>query len=204
VYARRVLLPFLLVISGCSFVGPGIYHRVGSGETLWNIAEAYGVDSDRLAEANRRISDPDRLREGDMVYIPGARRQADVAVARLSFIWPLQGEVFREFGRSGHRRSLGIGIKAREGEPVVASESGEVVFASDDFRMYGRTIIIDHGDEYATVYAHNSRILVEEGARVSRGEKIAEAGSSGRAESPGVYFEVRYREEPRNPMHFLP
>ncbi|NLB34474.1 MAG: peptidoglycan DD-metalloendopeptidase family protein [Elusimicrobia bacterium] len=201
---RFLAVAALIILGGCTFVGPGIYHTVSSGESFWSIAEAYGLDSDKLAEANRRLEDFGRLYPGDRVYIPGARYTVNVSEKVRRFVWPLKGEVIRGFGREGTQRSLGILIRAPEGSPVNAAEAGRVVFASEDFRIYGKTLILDHGDDYNTVYAHNSRVLVREGDPVAKGMKVAESGSSGRVVEPALYFEVRYREEARNPLHFLP
>lgn len=201
----KIFLVFIVLLgSGCTFIGPGIYHTVSSGENFWGIARAYGVDSDKLAEANRRLDDFGRLRPGDRVYIPGARRPLRVSEEARRFVWPVQGEVIRGFGREGNQRSLGVLIRAPEGAPVNASGAGRVVFTSEEFRIYGKTIILDHGEDYNTVYAHNGRILVREGDPVAKGMKIAEVGMSGRVDESALYFEVRYREEARNPLHFLP
>jgi len=69
--------------------------------------------------------------------------------------------------------------------------------------QYGNMIEIDHGNDFTTRYAHNSRLLVKEGEVVQRGAKIAESGSTGRATGPHVHFEVRYRGIAQNPARFL-
>jgi len=87
---------------------------------------------------------------------------------------------------------------------VLASEDGQVIFVSESFRAYGNTIIIEHANDYVTVYAHNGIMSVQEGQEVAKGEKIAEVGSTGHAETPRLYFEIRYKEKPENPLHLLP
>ncbi|MFC2092098.1 M23 family metallopeptidase, partial [Elusimicrobiota bacterium] len=91
-----------------------------------------------------------------------------------------------------------------QGYSVAAAEDGSVLFVSEDFRSYGKTIIIEHNRDYATVYAHNSKNLVREGQKVIKGEKIAEVGMTGWAQDPFLYFEIRYKEKPRNPLFILP
>ncbi|MFH1415856.1 MAG: peptidoglycan DD-metalloendopeptidase family protein [Elusimicrobiota bacterium] len=119
-------------------------------------------------------------------------------------MWPVKGKVIQKFGQSGIKRHLGIGIRADRGTPVAAAESGKIIFASENFRSYGKTIIIEHNEYYTTVYAHNSVNLVREDHEVKKGEKIAEVGDTGWADSPFLYFEIRYREKPRNPVFMLP
>ena len=86
--------------------------------------------------------------------------------------------------------------------PVFASAGGVVSF-SGMHPQYGYMVEIDHGNDFTTRYAHNSRLLVREGEVVQRGSKIAESGSTGRATGPHVHFEVRYRGVAQNPVRFL-
>jgi murein DD-endopeptidase MepM/ murein hydrolase activator NlpD len=69
---------------------------------------------------------------------------------------------------------------------------------------YGNVVIIQHSGGYVTVYGHNQRNLVNDGASVVRGQQIAEMGSSGRASGPNLHFEVRYNNEAENPLAYLP
>ena len=188
-------------------MGPGIYHRVSEGETVWSISRAYGIDPGQLVKANaRRLEDPDRIKVGQQIYVPGARRPISAGTLTRQdkgFIWPVKGEILHKFGRAGAKRYLGIAIEAPAGTPVQASESGQVIFASEDFRAYGNTVILEHSGDYVTVYAHNDEIKVQEGQVVEKGDIIALVGRTGRAESPRLYFEIRYRETPKNPLHML-
>jgi murein DD-endopeptidase MepM/ murein hydrolase activator NlpD len=68
---------------------------------------------------------------------------------------------------------------------------------------YGNTVIIRHSDSYVTVYGHNSRMLVSEGSPVTRGQSIAEVGTSGRTTGPNLHFEVRYENRAYNPLSYL-
>ncbi len=197
-----------LSVQGCTYIGPGIYHKVSEGETVWSISRAYGIKSAELVRANtRHLPDPDRIQSGQHIYVPGARRPITartVTVQDIGFIWPVRGEIIHKFGREGTRRYLGLTIGAPEGTPVLASEAGRVIFVSENFRAYGNTIIIEHENDYVTVYAHNGNMTVQEEQKVEKSEKIAEVGSTGNAETPRLYFEIRYKETPENPLHLLP
>jgi len=96
----------------------------------------------------------------------------------------------------------GVDFVVDVGTPVFAAAGGVVRFAGPH-PQYGNMIEIDHGNDFTTRYAHNSRLLVKEGEVVQRGAKIAESGSTGRATGPHVHFEVRYRGIAQNPARFL-
>lgn len=96
----------------------------------------------------------------------------------------------------------GVDIKARWGDPVGASEAGIVQFAGW-YHGYGNLIIVAHGGGVTTHYAHLSSFDVEPGARVARGTIIGRAGSTGRATSPHLHYEVRLDGNPLNPFQPL-
>ncbi len=200
----KLIIIVLVAAHGCTYIGPGVYHRVLKGETLWDISSSYNVEVSEIIKANRLLKNPDRIKPGQKIYVPGASSTRSVAKSSLDFIWPVKGKIIQRFGRKGNKRYLGIGIKAREGAPVVAAESGKVIFVSKDFRSYGKTIIIEHNKDYTTVYAHNSVNLVKKNQVVEKGKKISEVGRTGWAKAPYLYFEIRYKEKPRNPVFILP
>lgn len=132
-------------------------------------------------------------------------------VKRGRFFWPVQGgTVFREFGEHKDPRygitfyNPGIDIACPVGTAVFAAGDGVVILAST-IRGYGKTIIIDHGNDVITVYAHLGEIRVKPGEEVRGGQTIALSGDSGLADRPMVHFEVRVgtsaREE--NPLLWL-
>ena len=89
------------------------------------------------------------------------------------------------------------------GQPVLASAAGQVVYSGSGLRGYGKLLIIKHNDTYLSAYAHNSRILVQEGETVAKGQKIAEMGSSD-TDSVKLHFEIRKNGKPVDPLKFLP
>jgi septal ring factor EnvC (AmiA/AmiB activator) len=119
---------------------------------------------------------------------------------RLS--WPLAGaQVLSRYGSpkgDGAQRWDGVILKAEEGTQVRAIYYGRVVYA-DWLRGFGLLLIIEHDDDYMSLYGHNQTLLKEAGEWVAPGDIIALSGSSGGRASPGLYFAIRYRGGPLNP-----
>jgi murein DD-endopeptidase MepM/ murein hydrolase activator NlpD len=118
--------------------------------------------------------------------------------------WPVDAALSSTFGMRDGRPHEGIDLAAPEGSQVHAACDGVVAYAGDRLRGYGRLVIVDHGAGLATVYAHNSKLLVREGDAVSRGRVIALSGQTGHATAPHVHFEVRQDSRPRDPLKYLP
>ena len=97
----------------------------------------------------------------------------------------------------------GIDISGRVGESIFAAATGEVVYAGNGLLGYGNLVIINHNETYLSAYAHNRRILVQEGQTIKIGQKIAEMGSS-ETSNPMLHFEIRKNGEPVDPMRYLP
>lgn len=122
--------------------------------------------------------------------------------------WPVRGWVTSRYGwrtspHSGVRRlHTGIDIAAPRGTPIVAAADGHVVFAGYH-SAYGNLIVVDHGYGITTKHAHTSRILVQVGARVLRGDVIARVGNTGRSTGPHLHFELLQDGVPVNPLPFL-
>jgi lipoprotein NlpD len=193
----------------------GIYHTVKRGETLYRIAKTYGVDLQNLAEINN-ITDPAAIKADQKIFVPGvsvakpipaddrdAPQSAPRIVRKRDFIWPVEGKVVSEFGIRDGLRFEGIEIAASLGAPVKACGDGEVVYQGN-LKGYGNLVILRHRDLYKTVYAYNQANLVTAGTRVKRGETIATVGTSGASPNPCLYFQVREKDESRNPRFFLP
>ncbi len=117
--------------------------------------------------------------------------------------WPVEGIVSSGFGRRWGRAHDGIDLAVAEGTPVRAACDGVVAYAGEKLRGYGRLVIVAHAPGLATVYAHNSRLLVREGERVARGGVLALSGQTGHATAPHVHFEVRQDDRPRDPLKYL-
>jgi murein hydrolase activator len=109
--------------------------------------------------------------------------------------WPVAGRVIQYFGEplaGGRLHASGDLIAAPLGTPVRAVSYGRVVFA-DWLPHFGLVVIIDHGDGYMSIYAHNQSVYAQVGDWVHMGETIATLGDSGGQNTPALYFEIRHR-----------
>ena len=204
-----------------------IAHR--HGISLRALCEANGISARAVLRVGRRLAVPERqvmsvsraARDPAARRAPGAgpRRRGpgprarpprnvvlkvpDFAEGPASFIWPVEGPVTSPFGlrRSGWHR--GLDIQAEPGTPIVAAAPGTVVTSGVE-DLYGRVVKIEHEDGFVTVYAHNDENLVEVGALVQGGARIATVGRTGRATTDHVHFEIRRGQEVFNPLYLLP
>lgn len=204
----------------------GVVHVVRRGETVYRIARSYGVDAADLMETNG-IADPSAVAAGTELFVAGASRVVEIPPADgasaepppaptpsparrpgpgddpAPLAWPLKGVLYGRYGVRAGQRHDGIDIAAPEGAPVAAAADGVVIFAGNQ-SGYGALVILKHANDLVTLYAHNSRVLVKDGQRVSRGDPIARVGQTGRTTGPHLHFEVRQGTRPRNPLLFLP
>ena len=123
-------------------------------------------------------------------------------------LWPTSKNISSGFGMrkdpfTGENQfHYGIDIAAQEGSVVRATMSGKVL-VSDEQKGYGKTVMLDHGHGFVTVYAHNQDNSVKAGDWVERGAPIARVGSSGRSTGPHLHFEVRKDGNRLDPLEFL-
>lgn len=227
-----ILIPCLFMMWSCA--DPyGVYHKLKKGETLYSISKLYQTDVDKLKKINS-ITDETKLKEGDYVFVPDVKAPAtwestsqidhskmkkegsdkseskSVPSERTAvkgppskFIWPAQGVVTSKFGIRWGSKHEGIDIGCPQGTEVFAANTGKVIF-SGERGGYGLVIIIQHDNDWFTIYAHNSKNLAEQGANVKQGEKIALSGKTGRATGPHLHFEVRQGVKPVDPLEYLP
>ena len=130
---------------------------------------------------------------------PPAGNPADAD--RLDWTWPAKGKIVAGFSETANLK--GIDIAGTAGEAVRASAPGRVVYAGSGLRGYGKLIIIKHNATYLSAYAHNREILVKEGQQVTRGQKIAEMGSTD-TNQVKLHFEIRRHGKPMDPTKYLP
>lgn len=121
---------------------------------------------------------------------------------------PVNGKIINQYGTYTNEKlgitrfRNGIYIIAEKGEPIKAVCPGRILYAKW-FKGYGNMIIIDHGDNYYTVYAHADEIFKKKGDVVEQGEVVGTLGDTGSMVGPGLYFEVRHHGKPINPINWL-
>ena len=119
-----------------------------------------------------------------------------------SWKWPTSGRVVRGFVAGDPARN-GLDIAGKEGQPVISSSAGQVVYSGNGLIGYGELIIIKHSEKMLSAYAHNRVRLVKEGDQVWSGQKIAEMGRNSSDEKI-LHFEIRALGKPVNPLNYLP
>jgi len=136
--------------------------------------------------------------------IPAGMQQKKFAELKGELNWPSAGRLLTRFGAargdSGKKWS-GVIIGAQRGASVNAIARGRVAF-SDWLRGYGLLVIIDHGEGYMSLYGHNESVYKDTGEWVESGEVIASVGDSGGQSRTGLYFEIRHKGKPLNPVHW--
>ena len=121
------------------------------------------------------------------------------------YIWPTLGVITSGYGWRWGKMHKGIDIAAPIGTPIVAAAEGEVISAGWSSGGYGNLVKLKHYDGSITLYAHNSKIFVRRGQKVTKGQQIAAMGSSGYSTGPHLHFEIHPRgSRAANPMAFLP
>jgi len=194
----------------------GIFHVVRSGQGLTDIARAYGIGLKTLMAANQKKDDKD-LQPDEILYLPGANYLSKqdnqwICLAGLEvqkgFLKPTTGRFADGFGERmhpiTHRLTFHEGLDLAPGwrARVVASQTGKVLFAGTR-AGFGRLIILDHGGQLTSWYAHLDEILVKPQQTVKRGELIGKVGKSGRTTGPHLHFEIRVGNVPQNPLLYL-
>ncbi|MEM8941326.1 MAG: peptidoglycan DD-metalloendopeptidase family protein [Pseudomonadota bacterium] len=134
--------------------------------------------------------------------------QADVQsfeAAKGAMPWPVEGRLVHRFGNprnQGKMRWQGVSLQAEAGSTVSAVHHGRVVFA-DWLRGSGLLLVLDHGEGFMSLYAHNDSLLREVGDWVEVGSAIATVGSSGGQDQASLYFEIRKDGEPTDPLAWV-
>ena len=181
--------------------------KIAYSETA--LAQAKALDGAAAPKAPDRPAQPPAAAPANAVGAAPAASTAPAAPAAASsaeaveWTWPVAGKVIGEFAEGGGKESnKGIDLAGRMGEPVQAAAAGKVTYVGS-LRGYGDFLVIRHNSDYISVYAHASKILVKKDQVVSKGQKIAEVGSSD-ADQPKLHFEIRQQSRPVDPLKLLP
>lgn len=228
-WGTALSLSLTLLIAGCSGskspdygTFSGSVYTVKRGDTLYRISRMTGTSVATLARMNG-ISAPYTLQVGQKVRVSGSgakstatasnkavksRPATSVAkspappVGQRCWRWPTSGKVIMPFSDSDGGNK-GIDIAGQRGQAVYAAGAGRVVYVGSQLRGYGNLVMIKHGEDYITAYAHNDTTQVNNGQQVKAGQKIATMGSTG-AESVRLHFQIRYRATAIDPQRYLP
>lgn len=209
---QRLLLSFILLMTAaCSTMKSGQYVYVDTPAHVKKVARTYGVTVQEVKNAN-----PDKSFQKEWIFVPSKVGIAYLlrdtyviedysSLGKGRFAWPVPQfyKVSSHFGQRGRRHHDGIDIPAPKGTPIVAVDNGVVVYSNNGIRGYGNMIVIAHSDEIFTVYAHNRKNMVDKGDKVKKGEQIAEIGNTGRSTGPHLHFEIRVKNQVKNPSRYL-
>jgi len=174
----------------------GIPYQVKRGDSLSKISASFNVPLDVILDVNDIKSD--NIRIGETFFIPGARMN-DIDL-RMSlgelFTYPLQSRYITS--RYGIRKDPftgvlqfhgGVDFRANTGTPITASLDGVISVIGENW-LYGKYIIMSHGNGYKTIYGHLNAYSVKQGDRVARGRKIGEVGNTGYSTGPHLHFGI--------------
>ncbi|MCL2804891.1 MAG: M23 family metallopeptidase [Treponema sp.] len=188
----------------------GIPYQIKKGDSLSRIAASFNVPLEVILDVNDIKSDV--IKAGETIFIPGARMN-DIDL-RLSlgdlFMYPLHSRFItsyygiRKDPKTGIlQHHTGVDFRANTGTTVMATLDGVVEVVAENW-LYGKYIIISHGNGYKTLYAHLNSFNVKEKDRVARGRKIGEVGNTGYSTGPHLHFEIWDRNNRRvNPLELL-
>ncbi|AKE59918.1 amidase activator ActS [Citrobacter farmeri] len=221
-----------LLIAGCSGSKSsdsgsysGAVYTVKRGDTLYRISRTTGTSVKDLARLNG-ISPPYTIEVGQKLKLGGSKTASAKSTKKASsktaavrpsssvpqsswppvgqrcWQWPASGKVVLPYS-TAEGGNKGIDISAARGTPVYAAGAGKVVYVGNQLRGYGNLIMIKHGEDYITAYAHNDTMLVNNGQSVKAGQKIATMGSTDAA-SVRLHFQIRYRATAIDPQRYLP
>ncbi len=180
----------------------GTWYVVKDGDSLYGIARKHNIKDWKKLQRINGISKPKRLRIGQKIFIPGDES--------VGFAKPLRTrlQVTSRYGYRHHPISgryllhEGIDFRAATGTRVYASKTGRITYAARK-GGYGKTIVIQHQDDFSTAYGHMSRIYVSVGDIVQQGQVIGLSGDTGHSTGPHLHFEVRYKGKSENPARHL-
>lgn len=195
----------------------GVAHEVAPGDTIYSVAKKYGVKAQNIVNfpfnefkddsftllTNSYLIVPDGVMiDAGSTTTPNTYTFAQVIEGMRgssNFIWPTRGTI-TQYPTSYH---MALDIADSSAPPVLAADSGTVVYSGCFTWGYGCHIIIDHNNGYKTLYGHLSRRDVEQGAGVSQGQQIGLMGSTGRSTGTHLHLEIRQGNELLNPQAFL-
>ena len=180
-----------------------------TGSTAAERAAAFRLDVDDILTGGQPALAVDQTPARPVAtarrVLPATVAIATPARLRPGVLWPVDGSRIRRCGRgdSGVRND-GIKIAAPLDTSIKAAADGVVAYVGDGVASLGGLVIVKHGDGWTSVYGHASKLMVQRGQSVKRGQTIALSGDSGFADQPEVHFELRRGRTPVDPLGQLP
>lgn len=169
------------------FSGLGSYHALGQGD----IEES---DEEAIEDELEVIPPP-------VITAPGYKPQA-----KFSLQWPVKHiRINQRFNPWKKKRAhQGIDLGGSKTSDILAAHEGVVIYAGRGFKGYGKMVLVEYDDQWATLYAHLSKILVKTGESVGTGHVLGKMGRTGRATGVHLHFELLHNKQPIDPLLFLP
>ncbi|MFO7815395.1 MAG: M23 family metallopeptidase [Halanaerobiales bacterium] len=180
----------------------GLLYKIGPGQNIESIADTFKIDSTLIKEANN-IKYNEKVETGRLVLVPGAKPEFGYK-DRLEkmLVAPVDSRISSYYGKRWGRIHEGVDYAVNIGTSVRAASAGRVVYSGWS-NGYGYTVIIEHRKGLRTLYAHNSKLLVNVGEWVERNEVISKSGNTGNSTGPHLHFEVRVNSRAVNPLNYL-
>jgi len=196
----------------------GIVHKVIAGENIYTIAKKYKTTAQAIVNFPfNDFTDMDNfgLNAGQTLYVPNgvieeeqpryfamnpSYAQVNAGVRGSSnFIWPTSGGI-TQYPIWYH---MALDIASASAPPILAADTGTVIYAGCLTWGYGCHVIIDHGNGFQTLYGHLSYIAVAAGQTISQGQTVGTMGSTGRSTGTHLHFEIRLGGVLQNPLNYL-
>lgn len=226
---KKLSFIIFLLLSSCITGGFGVYHSVGDDESVKSLSRLYSVDEELIRTENGFETEVDKLEKGSSVFIPGVSKAKKASPEEVPLvkkegkkeqkvipsqnrenktetlfepIWPVKGKIITKFGGQFESRSEGIDIEVPEGTSVKATESGKVIFSASH-SGFGNMVIIQHSQQFISIYAHLQANFAKEGQTVEKGDNIGQSGKTGATTKAKLHFEIREFSKPVDPEKFL-
>lgn len=173
------------------------------------VKRAFGVQKLRMKRETSRVYDDPSVKQEAPTIHTGLAQTADEQLWQGPFAWPVKARVSTGFGLARtingriQYRHRGLDLAAPAGTKVFAPARGVVRLVRGDFKLHGKTIVLDHGQGVGSVYLHLSEICVIEGQRVNRGERIGKVGMTGAATGPHLHWGVYVSGEAVEPQFWI-
>jgi len=202
----------------------GVMHTVAKNENITKIASKYGILIESIVNKND-IDVDEALKIGQKIFIPGGKKITETTTVTSrtysgttitqssgstianqkpaytggKLLWPTVGTRITQYYSWSHK---GLDIANKTGTPLYAAEAGTVERSGWN-TGYGYNVVINHGGGLKTLYAHSSKLRVKAGDKVSRGDVVADMGSTGWSTGPHIHFEVIVNGVKQNPLNYI-